>query len=169
MPEKAVRTRASSGPGSRRSNPCRATERGATNHSARAAFGLFMCPDRLSRGNEPMGSAQYRSPEWQPSVRARGGRMAGTRELARVTLPTAFGEFDAHAFESAAGVVHLALVKGRIARTKGVLTRLHSECLTGDALGSLRCDCGMQLRLALQTIAAAGEGVLVYAIGHEGR
>jgi 3,4-dihydroxy 2-butanone 4-phosphate synthase/GTP cyclohydrolase II len=95
--------------------------------------------------------------------------MAGTRELARVTLPTAFGEFDAHAFESAAGGVHLALVKGRIARTKGVLTRLHSECLTGDALGSLRCDCGMQLRLALQTIAAAGEGVLVYAIGHEGR
>lgn len=95
--------------------------------------------------------------------------MPGTRELARVTLPTAFGEFDAHAFESAAGVVHLALVKGRIAHTNGVLTRLHSECLTGDVLGSLRCDCGMQLRLALQTIAAAGEGVLVYATGHEGR
>ena len=95
--------------------------------------------------------------------------MPGTRELARVTLPTAFGEFDAHAFESAAGVVHLALVRGRIAHTRGVLTRLHSECLTGDALGSLRCDCGMQLRLALQTIAAAGEGVLVYATGHEGR
>jgi GTP cyclohydrolase II len=95
--------------------------------------------------------------------------MPGTRELARVTLPTAFGEFDAHAFESTAGVVHLALVKGRIAHRKGVLTRLHSECLTGDALGSLRCDCGMQLRLALQTIAAAGDGILVYAIGHEGR
>ena len=95
--------------------------------------------------------------------------MPGTRELARVTLPTAFGEFDAHAFESTAGVVHLALVKGRIAQRRRVLTRLHSECLTGDALGSLRCDCGMQLRLALQTIAAAGEGVLVYATGHEGR
>jgi 3,4-dihydroxy 2-butanone 4-phosphate synthase/GTP cyclohydrolase II len=95
--------------------------------------------------------------------------MPETRELARVTLPTAFGEFDAHAFESGAGVVHLALVKGRVARRKGVLTRLHSECLTGDALGSLRCDCGMQLRLAMQTIAAAGEGVLVYATGHEGR
>lgn len=95
--------------------------------------------------------------------------MPDARELARVTLPTAFGEFDAHAFESAAGVVHLALVKGRIAHRQGVLTRLHSECLTGDVLGSLRCDCGMQLRLALQTIAAAGEGVLVYATGHEGR
>jgi GTP cyclohydrolase II len=51
----------------------------------------------------------------------------------------------------------------------GVLTRLHSECLNGDALGSLRCDCGAQLRLALRTIAAAGEGVLIYATGHEGR
>ena len=52
--------------------------------------------------------------------------MAGTRELARVTLPTAFGEFDAHAFESAAGVVHLALVKGRIARTNNIGPGRHS-------------------------------------------
>jgi GTP cyclohydrolase II len=95
--------------------------------------------------------------------------MPGTRELARVTLPTPYGQFEARAFQSGDGGVHLALVKGDVQGQAGVLTRLHSECLTGDALGSLRCDCGMQLRLALRMIAAAGTGVLVYVTGHEGR
>ena len=58
---------------------------------------------------------------------------------------------------------------GRVADGERVLTRVHSECLTGDALGSLRCDCGIQLRTSLRRIAAEGRGVLVYATGHEGR
>lgn len=91
------------------------------------------------------------------------------REVAQVRLPTEFGEFQAHAFECASGFVYLALVRGTVAGGTGVLTRLHSECLTGDALGSVRCDCGVQLRLALRAIAAEGRGVLVYATGHEGR
>jgi GTP cyclohydrolase II len=89
--------------------------------------------------------------------------------VARVLLPTSAGEFEARAFESRPGAVHLALVKGELGDGSGVLTRVHSECVTGDALGSLRCDCGVQLRTALRAISAEGRGVLIYAIGHEGR
>jgi len=77
--------------------------------------------------------------------------------------------FEAQAFECASGSVYLALVKGDLDGGHEVATRVHSECLTGDALGSLRCDCGVQLQLGLRAIAAAGRGVLVYATGHEGR
>lgn len=90
-------------------------------------------------------------------------------EAARVPIPTAFGEFDARAFQISSGDVYLALVRGRVEGTRGVLTRLHSECLTGDALGSRRCDCGQQLDSALRAIAAEGTGVLLYATGQEGR
>jgi GTP cyclohydrolase II len=89
-------------------------------------------------------------------------------EVARVVLPTPFGEFDVRAFECTSGYVYLAVSRGRPAGDD-VLTRVHSECLTGDTLGSLRCDCGVQLRAALGAIAAAGRGVLVYVTGHEGR
>lgn len=65
--------------------------------------------------------------------------------------------------------MYVALVRGDLGDGEDVLARLHSECLTGDALGSLRCDCGVQLRRALRMIAAEGRGVLVYATGHEGR
>jgi 3,4-dihydroxy 2-butanone 4-phosphate synthase/GTP cyclohydrolase II len=91
------------------------------------------------------------------------------REVVRVPFPTPFGLFDAHAFVDARERVHLALVVGDVDGREDVLTRLHSECLTGDALGSLRCDCGIQLRLALRAIAAEQRGVLVYATGQEGR
>lgn len=91
------------------------------------------------------------------------------RELARVPLPTSLGVFDARAFESRSGLVYLALTRGDVDGGDDVLTRVHSECLTGDALRSLRCDCGIQLQLALRAITAAGRGVLVYATGHEGR
>ena len=91
------------------------------------------------------------------------------REVARVPIGTAAGEFEAHAYECPSGFVYLALVKGDLGDGRSVLTRLHSECLTGDALGSLRCDCGLQLRSALRAIASEGRGVLVYATGHEGR
>jgi GTP cyclohydrolase II len=90
-------------------------------------------------------------------------------EVAAVTIPTPAGEFLARAFEGPSGFVHLALIKGALGNGESVLTRLHSECVTGDAIGSLRCDCGVQLRVALQQISAEGRGVLVYATGHEGR
>jgi GTP cyclohydrolase II len=91
------------------------------------------------------------------------------REVATLPLGTTFGEFELRAFEFASGAVYLALVRGEIGDGRGVLTRLHSECVTGDALGSLRCDCGTQLREAAREIAAEGRGVLVYATDHEGR
>jgi GTP cyclohydrolase II len=94
---------------------------------------------------------------------------SGPSAVTSVPIPTPYGEFRAHAFESPSGHVHLALVFGELGDGGSVLTRLHSECLTGDALGSLRCDCGIQLRTALRTVAAEGRGVLLYLGGHEGR
>lgn len=91
------------------------------------------------------------------------------REVAVLPLGTTFGEFRLHAFEVSSGRVYLALVRGDVGDGYSVLTRLHSECLTGDALGSLRCDCGTQLRQAARAIVAEGRGVLVYATGQEGR
>jgi GTP cyclohydrolase II len=91
------------------------------------------------------------------------------REVASLPLGTTFGEFKLRAFELPSGRVYLALVRGEVGNGRSILTRLHSECLTGDALGSLRCDCGTQLREAAREIAAEGRGVLVYATDHEGR
>ncbi|HEX2266899.1 MAG TPA: GTP cyclohydrolase II RibA [Actinomycetota bacterium] len=90
-------------------------------------------------------------------------------EVARLPIATTSGEFDLRAFELGSGHVYLALVRGVIADGPPVLARLHSECLTGDALDSLRCDCGIQLRMGLRTIAAEGRGLLLYATGQEGR
>lgn len=90
--------------------------------------------------------------------------------LAVAHLPTVCGGADlkVHAFRTEDGVEHLALVKGD--PTQGTpLVRLHSECVTGDVLGSLRCDCGPQLRESLRRIARSPNGVLVYLRGHEGR
>jgi 3,4-dihydroxy 2-butanone 4-phosphate synthase/GTP cyclohydrolase II len=84
-------------------------------------------------------------------------------------LPTAHGEFTAHGFRSGIdGSEHIALVHGDIT-TGTPLVRVHSECLTGDVLGSLRCDCGPQLDAAQAAVVAAGSGVIVYVRGHEGR
>jgi 3,4-dihydroxy 2-butanone 4-phosphate synthase/GTP cyclohydrolase II len=91
------------------------------------------------------------------------------RLVAVVPLPTSSGLFQAHAYECASGYVYVCLVRGSVADGAPVLTRVHSECLTGDALGSLRCDCGVQLRLALRTVAAEGRGAVLYVTGHEGR
>jgi GTP cyclohydrolase II len=91
------------------------------------------------------------------------------REVVRVALPTQFGEFRVTAFEVPSRSVYLALSQGHLGGPDPLLTRLHSECLTGDALRSLRCDCGIQLRLALHRIAVEGRGLLLYATGHEGR
>jgi 3,4-dihydroxy 2-butanone 4-phosphate synthase/GTP cyclohydrolase II len=95
--------------------------------------------------------------------------MGELREAARVQLPTVAGEFDTRAFKCGSGYVYLALIKGDLGDGRSVLTRVHSECLTGDALGSLRCDCGAQLDLGMRALVAEGRGVLIYATGHEGR
>lgn len=90
--------------------------------------------------------------------------------VASSTLPTKHGEFRIHVYRPVDETVeHVAMVKGDPAGQEKVLVRVHSECLTGDVLGSLRCDCGEQLDAALGKIAEAGTGVVVYLRGHEGR
>ena len=88
---------------------------------------------------------------------------------ARATLPTRFGEFGILVFRSNLDTQeHVALVRGTVADAVDVPVRVHSECLTGDVLGSLRCDCRDQLEMALQAIGQAERGVLVY-LRQEGR
>jgi 3,4-dihydroxy 2-butanone 4-phosphate synthase/GTP cyclohydrolase II len=89
--------------------------------------------------------------------------------LATTRLPTEFGVFTAHGYRDRIdGAEHVALVYGDPG-TEDVLTRIHSECLTGDVFGSRRCDCGPQLELSMTEITAAGAGIVVYLRGHEGR
>ena len=89
--------------------------------------------------------------------------------MTSVRLPTAYGDFTAVAFrETLTGKHHVALVKGDVEGEENVLVRVHSECLTGDVFHSLRCDCGEQLELALERIAAEPQGVLLY-MAQEGR
>jgi GTP cyclohydrolase II len=92
------------------------------------------------------------------------------RLVSRAALPTRFGEFDAAVFEDMDGPPGeiLALTRGALDGKEPPLVRLHSECLTGDVLGSLRCDCGQQLAAALELIAEAAAGVLLY-LPQEGR
>lgn len=91
--------------------------------------------------------------------------------ISEARLPTRYGEFRAFTYrETATGHEHIALVKGNVADKGAALPiRLHSECVTGEALGSLRCDCGEQLDQALSIIVREGRGCLVYLRGHEGR
>ncbi len=92
------------------------------------------------------------------------------RRIAEARIPTRWGDFTCYAYESLLdGEQHIALVKGTVSGEANVLVRVHSECLTGDVFGSLRCDCGVQLDSAMQLIADAGHGALVYLRGHEGR
>lgn len=85
------------------------------------------------------------------------------KRVAQAKLPTPFGEFLMVGFEEiATGHDHVALVFGDISGDEPVLSRVHSECLTGDALFSLRCDCGFQLEAALKQISEEGRGVLLY-------
>ncbi|MCC5878570.1 MAG: GTP cyclohydrolase II [Idiomarina sp.] len=87
---------------------------------------------------------------------------------ARTKLPTPFGEFELIGFETESGQEHVALAMGDYSDGEPVLTRVHSECLTGDALFSERCDCGPQLEAAMQKVADEGRGVIVY-LRQEGR
>jgi 3,4-dihydroxy 2-butanone 4-phosphate synthase/GTP cyclohydrolase II len=94
--------------------------------------------------------------------------------MAQARIPTAHGEFTAFGYDSLLdGIEHVAMVRGAIGTPdddgEDVLVRVHSECLTGDVMGSLRCDCGPQLDAALAAVAAEGRGVVLYMRGHEGR
>lgn len=90
--------------------------------------------------------------------------------IATVRMPTRFGDFTAYGYESTVnGSTHVALVAGEVAGKSDVLVRVHSECLTGDTFHSLRCDCGSQLEEAMRRVAAEGQGVVLYIVGHEGR
>jgi 3,4-dihydroxy 2-butanone 4-phosphate synthase/GTP cyclohydrolase II len=88
--------------------------------------------------------------------------------ICEVQLPTRYGDFRAFGYLEADGQEHFALVYGSVTGSPA-LTRVHSECLTGDVFGSTRCECGEQLDAALRAIVAEGAGVLIYLQGHEGR
>jgi len=103
-------------------------------------------------------------------IRYRRQREKLVRRVSQARIPTRYGDFTAHVFESILdGVEHIAFVRGDISNEENILVRVHSECLTGDVFGSLRCDCGVQLDFALEKVAETGSGVVVYLRGHEGR
>jgi 3,4-dihydroxy 2-butanone 4-phosphate synthase/GTP cyclohydrolase II len=103
-------------------------------------------------------------------IRFRRQREKLVKRVADARMPTEWGDFTCYVYESLLdGEQHVAMVKGAVQGEDNVLVRVHSECLTGDALGSMRCDCGVQLQMAMQRIAAEGMGVVVYLRGHEGR
>jgi 3,4-dihydroxy 2-butanone 4-phosphate synthase / GTP cyclohydrolase II len=92
------------------------------------------------------------------------------RRVAEARIPTEWGDFTCYAYESVLdGEHHIAFVKGAVQGQDNVLVRVHSECLTGDVFGSLRCDCGLQLQAAMKQVAEEGMGAVVYLRGHEGR
>jgi 3,4-dihydroxy 2-butanone 4-phosphate synthase/GTP cyclohydrolase II len=92
------------------------------------------------------------------------------KRVAEARIPTQWGDFTCYAYESMLdGEQHLALVRGAVQGEEDVLVRVHSECLTGDVFGSLRCDCGPQLDESIRMIAEEGLGVVIYLRGHEGR
>ena len=90
--------------------------------------------------------------------------------MGSANVPTEWGNFDCVAYRSTIdGIEHLAFVLGDLSTPEPVLTRVHSECLTGDVFGSRRCDCGPQLATAMRAVQEQGRGVIVYLRGHEGR
>ena len=94
--------------------------------------------------------------------------MTPLKFIASCRLPTEYGIFTMHGFEEPSGQEHIALSMGDIANGEPVLSRIHSECLTGDALFSQKCDCGPQLQAAMRAVQAEGRGVIVY-LRQEGR
>src|SRR6202048_3427418 len=103
-------------------------------------------------------------------IRYRRQREKLVRRTAEARVPTPWGEFTCYAYQSVLDhETHLAFVLGAPQGEDNVLVRVHSECLTGDVFGSLRCDCGNQLSSAMAKIASEGMGVVVYLRGHEGR
>jgi GTP cyclohydrolase II len=96
--------------------------------------------------------------------------MTNITKISSSKLPTDFGDFQIHIYrDNRSQVEHAALVMGKPSNQQHVLTRVHSECLTGDAFSSSRCDCGEQLKFAQQAIASKKEGIIIYLRDHEGR
>ncbi len=92
------------------------------------------------------------------------------KRVAEARIPTQWGDFTCYVYESMLdGQQHIAMVRGAVQGEEGVLVRVHSECLTGDVFGSLRCDCGVQLDAAMRMVAEEDLGVVLYLRGHEGR
>ena len=92
------------------------------------------------------------------------------RRIGEARIPTQWGDFTCYAYESLLdGEQHIAMVRGAVQGEENVLVRVHSECLTGDVFGSMRCDCRIPLDAALRRIAEEELGALVYLRGHEGR
>ncbi|MDD5275057.1 MAG: GTP cyclohydrolase II [Methylovulum sp.] len=90
-------------------------------------------------------------------------------DLVQTPIPTRYGEFILHYYSNNLdNKEHIALVKGQVTNQENILVRIHSECFTGDVLGSRRCDCGEQLQMAMQLINEAGRGILIY-LRQEGR
>jgi 3,4-dihydroxy 2-butanone 4-phosphate synthase/GTP cyclohydrolase II len=125
-----------------------------------------------------------RRPQLEEVAREHGLKMVTVADLIRyrrknerlvertseVRMPTRFGEFTGFGYTNTLDdTTHLALVAGDVAGKSDVLVRVHSECLTGDVFHSLRCDCGAQLEEAMRVVSEAGEGVVLYIVGHEGR
>jgi 3,4-dihydroxy 2-butanone 4-phosphate synthase/GTP cyclohydrolase II len=107
-------------------------------------------------------------PKIRAWIRSAFGRPL-VRQVATAKLPTEFGEFEIHAYEDLSnGKEHVALVLGDLGDGIGVLARVHSSCLTGDVFHSARCDCGPQLRTAMERVAREGRGVILY-LNQEGR
>jgi GTP cyclohydrolase II len=102
-----------------------------------------------------------------PSSREWSVPSAEAQPVPAAQMPTRYGAFVIQVFTDGSGTEHVVLIKG--APANGCLVRLHSECATGDIFGSLRCDCRDQLEVALHRIDEAGEGILIYLRGHEGR
>jgi len=144
-----------------------------------------MSANSRETGLKPVAKGVAEKPSRQekkhPAATADSHDTSRFRHVSSARLPTAWGEFILHAFENEAGQEHVALTVGEVsgAGSQGegnadaenaspVLSRIHSECLTGDALFSLRCDCGAQLQQAMQQLAAAGRGILLY-LRQEGR
>lgn len=100
----------------------------------------------------------------------RTGAVETSRRTMFTLLPNKYGTWRIAGYPAAGpGIVHVALVLGEIGDGHELLTRIHSECLTGEAFGSRRCDCGPQLEAAMEAIAKAGRGAILYLRGHEGR
>lgn len=143
-----------------------------------AVIGEIVAPDgSMSRGEQLRAfAAEHGLPMLAIAdlVRYRRATERLVEPVATAAMPTVFGDFRAVAYRSALdNAEHLALVLGDVASAgrspEGALVRVHSECLTGDILGSLRCDCGAQLEQALRAIATEGRGAVIYLRGHEGR
>ncbi|MFE2040716.1 GTP cyclohydrolase II [Streptomyces sp. NPDC059477] len=122
---------------------------------------------------ESLGIPDPKSPNSPPSPPSpKSPQRTGVERIVNAPLPTAYGKFQAIGYlDHDRGDEQVALVHGDLGDlgTGDILTRLHSECLTGDAFGSRHCECGDQLAAALGAVVAAGSGVVVYLRGHEGR